>query len=123
MSDSLQFFVLHRVCFFITASLSLRRSVRVDARRVSELRHMMDWRTHGIRGKKVICKSMGFVGAQKFGSTNDCSTFDGRNFCGGASPLVSEVGCAGDESEIMSCPHEAGSDVAWLCSKLPFPSC
>lgn len=71
---------------------------------------------------EVLCKSMGFVGAQKSGSTSSCSAFNGQNFCGSSPPLVSEVACAGDETEITACPHEAGSDVTWLFSKLLLPS-
>ena len=63
---------------------------------------------------------MGFVGAQKTGATSSCSSYSGHNFCGSTPPLVSELSCAGDESDIISCPHEAGSDVILLVSKLEF---
>ena len=52
----------------------------------------------------VICKSMGFSGAA---GSSKCSGVG----CGNVAPGVSELACAGAESEPLACPHEAGDDV------------
>ena len=54
----------------------------------------------------VICKSMGFSGA--VGSAAKCSTPDA---CGDVAPGLSELACSGQESGVLTCPHEAGDDV------------
>jgi hypothetical protein len=54
----------------------------------------------------VICKSMGFSGAGA-GGASACS----GGLCGDAAPGLSELACTGSESDVLSCPHEAGDDV------------
>ena len=66
---------------------------------------------------------MGFVGAQKAGSTFGCGVFKGHNFCGSVSPVISELACTGEESDVTACPHEAGSDVYCAASESVVVAC
>ena len=66
----------------------------------------------------VICKSMGFSGA--VGAAAKCSTPDA---CGDAAPGVSELACSGQESGVLTCPHEAGDDVFCAPSESVVVSC
>lgn len=58
----------------------------------------------GTGAAAVICKSMGFSGAS---SSSRCS----GPSCGNVAPGMSELACAGSESNPLDCPHEAGDDV------------
>ena len=57
----------------------------------------------------VACKAMGFAGAQSDGASR-CSA-DGKNSCGSLAPQISEVACAGEEADLLACPHVGVDDV------------
>ena len=59
----------------------------------------------------VACKAMGFAGAKSSTGASRCFKSDGENFCGTVAPLLSEVACAGQEVDLLSCPHDDGDDV------------
>ena len=59
----------------------------------------------------VACKAMGFAGAQSSDSASRCGSVGGKNFCGSVAPLISEVACAGQEADLLSCPHVGVDDV------------
>lgn len=59
----------------------------------------------------VACKAMGFAGAQPSGGVSSCGDFAGNNYCGELAPQLSEVACAGQETDLLTCPYEDVDDV------------
>ena len=58
----------------------------------------------------VACKAMGFAGSSSDGVAG-CRRADGRRLCGSVAPQISEVACAGQELDLLSCPHVGKDDV------------
>ena len=58
----------------------------------------------------VACKAMGFEGAAADGFAR-CRRGDGGNWCGQVAPTISEVACAGQETNLLLCPHVDADDV------------
>ena len=54
----------------------------------------------------VACKAMGFAGAQSSDGASPCRRVGG---CGSVAPQIGEVACAGQEADLLTCPH-AGVD-------------
>ena len=67
----------------------------------------------------VICKSMGFRGA-----LTEVAKCTSRDSCGEVPPGLSELACSGQESNVLDCPHAAGSsDVFCAPSESILVSC
>ena len=58
----------------------------------------------------VACKAMGFTGAAVDGVAR-CRRGDGGGLCGLVAPQISEVACAGQEVDLLSCPHVGADEV------------
>ena len=56
----------------------------------------------------VACKAMGFSGAQSSDGASPCRRAGG---CGSAAPQIGEVACAGQEVDLLACPHAGVDDV------------
>ena len=67
----------------------------------------------------VICKSMGFRGA-----LTEVAKCTSKDSCGEVPPGLSELACSGQESNVLDCPHAAGSsDVFCAPSESILVSC
>ena len=58
----------------------------------------------------VACKAMGFTGAAVDGVAR-CRRVGGDDLCGLVAPQISEVACAGQELDLLSCPHVGADEV------------
>ena len=58
----------------------------------------------------VACKAMGFAGASADG-VGRCQGGEGGSLCGMVAPQVSEFACAGQETNLLACPHVDGDAV------------
>merc|ERR1712190_508043 len=67
----------------------------------------------------VICKSMGFRGA-----LTEVAKCTSKDSCGEVPPDLSDLACSGQESNVLDCPHAAGSfDVFCAPSESILVSC
>merc|ERR1712066_822747 len=58
----------------------------------------------------VACKAMGFTGVSVDG-VGRCHRGAAGDLCGLAAPQISEVACAGQETDLLSCPHVGADEV------------
>lgn len=65
--------------------------------------------------RSVACKALGYVattaGAEAAVSSACNDPGRGLDFCGGAAPRISNMGCSGHESGLLACPYIEGDDV------------
>ena len=58
----------------------------------------------------VACKAMGFAGVTVDG-VGRCHRGAAGDLCGSVAPQTGEVACAGQEADLLSCPHVGADDV------------